>query len=71
VQEIGRRQWEKEPGYHRQGTVENGFFRYKSIIGDRLGARYSRAMEVEALVACNILNRMLELGRPVSIQIGG
>jgi len=39
VEEIGRRQWKKESGYHQQGTVENAFFRYKSILGDRLRAR--------------------------------
>jgi hypothetical protein len=35
IREVGRRQWKKESGYHGQGTVENAFFRYKSIIGDR------------------------------------
>ena len=35
VQNLGRRQWKKESGYHRQARVENSFFRYKSIIGDR------------------------------------
>jgi hypothetical protein len=68
--EVGRRQWKKESGYHRQGTVENAFFRYKSIIGDRLRARHSKAQEAEALLACNILNRMTELGRPDSYAIG-
>ena len=34
----GRRRWQKESGYHRQARVENTFFRYKSIIGDRLRA---------------------------------
>jgi hypothetical protein len=70
VMEVGRRQWKKESGYHRQGTVENAFFRYKSIIGDRLRARHSKAQEAEALLACNILNRMTELGRPDSYAIG-
>jgi IS5 family transposase len=70
VREVGRRQWKKESGYHRQGTVENAFFRYKSIIGDRLRAQHPKAQEVEATVACNVLNRMIELGRPVSIAIG-
>ena len=70
VKEVGRRQWKKESGYHRQGTVENAFFRYKSIIGDRLRARHSKAQEAEALLACNILNRMTELGRPDSYAIG-
>ena len=38
VKTLGRRQWKKASGYHRQGRVENTFFRYKSIIGDSLCA---------------------------------
>ena len=39
VKTLGRRQWKQASGYHRQGLVENTFFRYKSIIGDGLRAR--------------------------------
>ncbi len=69
VKRIGRRQWQKQSGYHRQGTVENAFFRYKSIIGDRLRARHPKPQEAEALMAFNILNRMTVLGRPASRAI--
>ena len=69
VKKIGRRRWEKKHDYHRQARVENAFFRYKSIIGDRLRARHSMAQRAEALIACNILNRMMDLGRPVSRAI--
>ena len=69
IREVGRRRWKKESGYHRQGTVENAFFRYKSIIGDRLRARHLRGPKAEALIACNILNRMFEIGRPASVEI--
>ena len=69
VKRIGRRQWKKESGYHRQGTVENAFYRYKSIIGDRLRARHPKSQSAEALFACNVLNRMFELGRPTSEAI--
>ena len=69
VQESGRRQWKKESGYHQQARVENTFFRYMSIIGDRLRARHPKSQEAEALIACNILNRMTELGRPESFAI--
>ena len=31
VTEVGRRQWQKASGYHRQARAENAFFRYKSI----------------------------------------
>ncbi len=70
VNYIGRRRWKKESGYHRQGTVENAFFRYKSIIGDRLRARAQRGQQTEAVIACNVLNRMRELGRSESYPIG-
>jgi hypothetical protein len=71
VKEIGRRRWKKESGYHRQARVENAFFRYKSIIGDRLHARHPKSQEAEALIACNILNLMAALGRSESFAIGG
>jgi hypothetical protein len=63
VKEIGRRQWKKESGYHRQARVENTFFRYKTIVGPRLRARNRESQQVEAIIACNILNRMTALGR--------
>ena len=70
VQALGRRRWKKEAGYHQQVRVENAFFRYKSIIGEALRARTPGGQVVEALLACNVLNRMTELGRPVSFAIG-
>ncbi len=69
VRKVGRRQWKKESGYHQQARVENTFFRYKSIIGDRLRARHPKSQEAEAVIACNILNRMAEIGRPESFAI--
>ncbi len=69
VQEVGRRQWKKESGYYQQGTVENVFFRYKAILGSSLRARHADAQQAEAVIACNILNRMFQLGRPASQKV--
>jgi len=69
VRKVGRRQWKKESGYHQQARVENTFYRYKSIIGDCLRARHPGSQEAEAVIACNILNRMAELGRPQSFAM--
>ena len=69
VREVGRRRWKREAGYHRQGRVENTFFRWKSIVGGRLRARHAEAQATEALIACNVLNRMFQLGRPRSVAI--
>ena len=42
VQEVGRRQWKKDSGYHQQARAENAFFRYKSIIGGESSSAQSR-----------------------------
>jgi len=70
VKEIGRRQWKRETGYHHQAQVENTFYRYKAIIGDKLRARHSDSQVTEALMACNILNRLAGLGMPESFAVG-
>jgi len=69
IRKVGRREWKKESGYHQQARAENTFFRYKRILGDRLHARDADAQAVEARLACNILNRMTELGMPASYTV--
>jgi hypothetical protein len=69
VAKIGRRRWQKESGYLRQGTVENVCFRYKSMLGGRLHARGLAAQKTEVAIGCKILNRLLDLGRPRSVAI--
>jgi len=49
--------------------VENGFFRYKSVLGGGLKARNSNAQTREAMIGCHILNRVAELGRPESYAV--
>ena len=70
VQVLGRRRWKKASGYHRQARVENAVLRYKSIIGAELRARSAAGRQTEAVLGCNILNRMTGLGRPASYSIG-
>ena len=70
VKTLGRHRWKKASGYHRQSRVENAFFRYKSIIGDGLRARSPAGQGSEVVLGCEILNRMTDLGRPVSYRIG-
>ena len=70
VKQLGRRRWKQASGYHRQGRVENAFFRYKSIIGDGLRARSPAGQRSEVVLGCAILNRVTEFGRPVSYRIG-
>ena len=69
IREVGRREWQKESGYRQQARVENGFFRYKSLLGDSLKARHRQAQTREAMMGCHILNQMAELGRPQSYAV--
>ena len=66
---VGRRQWRKASGAHQQARAENGMYRYKRIIGDRLRAQHRDAQKREALIAVSVINRMTALGMPESEKI--
>jgi hypothetical protein len=66
---VGRAQWRREEGQHRQARAENAFCRYKRIFGPGLRARDSRAQRVEVMTACSMLNRMTSLGMPISQKL--
>ena len=70
IQSKGRSKWKRLSGYYAQSHAENAFYRYKNIIGGRLRARNHEAQEREAAIGCAILNRMRELGRPLSCSVG-
>ena len=60
---LGRRRWKKVSGSHRQGRVENTFFRDTSIIGAGLQAYSPAGRGTEVVLACNILNQITGRGR--------
>ena len=53
----------RQSGYHQQSKVENVFYRYKTIIGRKFRARAEGGREIEIILACQILNHFIELGR--------
>lgn len=69
IAKVGRRQWRKESGAHRQARAENGMYRYKRIIGDRLRSKLFDSQKREALIAVNAINRMTALGMPESVKV--
>ena len=70
VKEIGRRRWKKASASQQQARGEHAFFRYKSIIENSLRACSPAGRGTEVVLACNILNQMTGLGRPMSYRIG-
>jgi hypothetical protein len=56
-------------GKERQSRVENTFFRYKQILGCKLHVRHTKVQQVEAALACRILNRMGKVRMPRSVAV--
>src|SRR3954453_11783165 len=69
IQEKGRLGWQKAVGYGKRALVETAMFRYKVLIGSTLRARKFEAQRVEARVACSVINRMTQLGMPISQRV--
>ena len=69
IEKMGRSDWCRQSGYYLQSHVENASYRFKRIIGGRLRSKHGEAQEREALIGCSLLNKMLEIGRPVSYQV--
>ena len=61
--------WQKSSGYNRRALAEAAVSRYKRVIGDALRSRTDRGQATEVAIAVQVLNRMLELGRPESVRI--
>ena len=69
IERDGRFAWKRTSGYYDQSRAENAFARFKRTFGDRLRAKRDESQEREASLACQLLNRMLELGRPLSYPV--
>ena len=69
IAEHGRAAWQKASGYTTRARAEAAIGRFKRVIGDGLRSRTDRRRATEVDVAVHALNRMLELGRPVSVRV--
>jgi hypothetical protein len=69
IQEKGRRGGERAVSYGQRSLVETTMFHYQTRIGPTLRARQFAAPQVEARVACSVINRMRQLGMPLSQRV--
>ena len=65
----GRYVWRTASGATRQSLAENAVSRFKGLLGVKITARTFESQQVEALVKCQVLNRMIALGLPQSERI--
>jgi Transposase DDE domain len=69
IAEHSRAAWQKASGYTKRARAEAAIGRLKQVIGDGLRSRTDQRRATEVNVAVHALNRMLELGRPISVRI--
>ena len=65
IKEEGRDGWRTASGATRQSLAENAVSRFKALVGVRLAARGFKNQQVEALVKCRVLNRMVPLSERI------
>jgi len=69
IEEHGRINWQKKTDYGLRSYVELAVQRYKRIIGNKLKARLLPRQKTEAQVSVRVLNRMTQLGMPISVRV--
>ncbi len=65
----GRMSWQKASGYNSRARAEAAVARWKQVIGDGLRSHTDERRATEVQVGVYAINRMLELGRPISVRI--
>jgi hypothetical protein len=69
IAERGRMGWQRASGYGRRALVEADISRWKRVIGDGLRFRTDGRQATEVAIATDVLNRMLDLGRPEYVRL--
>jgi hypothetical protein len=69
IAEHGRMSWQRVSGYGWRALVESDISRWKRVIGDGLRSQTDGRQASEVAIAADVLNRMLELGRPEYVRI--
>ena len=64
----GRMAWQKASGYNWRALVEADIARWKRVVGDGLRFQTDGRQATEVAIAADVLNRMLDLGRPEYVR---
>ena len=68
IAERGRMGWQRVSGYNWRALVEADISRWKRVIGNGLRFQTDGRQASEVAIAADVLNRMLELGRPEYVR---
>ncbi len=68
-QELNRKGWKVQSGYHRRSKSENAFFRWKTILGEKMYAREFENQKTEAAVKAAVLNKFIQIAAPKAVKV--
>jgi hypothetical protein len=68
-QKKGYHAWRSKNKYGRRELAENSFFRFKNSFGSKFLSRGDDNMKNEMTIKCQLLNKMFEIGKPISVRI--
>jgi transposase len=69
IETQGRMNWQRRTGYNQRNYAELAMQRFKGIFGNTLKARALPQQKTESWIATEALNRMTQIGMPVSVKI--
>ncbi|MBL6459669.1 IS5/IS1182 family transposase, partial [Belnapia sp. T6] len=64
----GRMGWQRASGYGWRALVESDISRWKRVVGEGLRFQTAGRRATEVAIAADMLNRMLDLGRPEYVR---
>jgi hypothetical protein len=64
----GRMGWQRASGYNWRALVEADVSRWKRVVGEGLRFQTDKRQATEVAIAADMLNRMLDLGRPEYVR---
>lgn len=69
IADKGRITWQRETGYNLRSHAELAMQRYKRIFAGAMKARALPQQKTEARTGASALNRMTNLGMPISVKV--
>lgn len=65
----GYHAWRSKNQYGRRELVENTFYRFKNSFGSKFLSRDDDNMKNEMTIKCQLLNKMFEIGKSISVRV--
>ena len=69
IEQMGRKEWKEQSGYHRRSLSETAMYRFKTIHGRALYSRTMKTQQTETKIKIKTLNIMTAQGMPQAVKV--